>query len=154
MLGTSIYLFDRTSGEVIGRIGGLATPVQDLVWSPDGTRLLAALYYDYDYYHEHKSIENGKTIVAGGIHLYDVRARREIAADQVGYISNERVLVGFDRAGRVVAQRGEDIQLYSPDLVPLVGLDNKENGRMKSVFRLAARRTMPSARARSWQARR
>jgi WD40 repeat protein len=32
-LGTSIYLFDRTSGEVIGRIGGLATPVQDLVWS-------------------------------------------------------------------------------------------------------------------------
>lgn len=39
----SIYLFDRASGELRRRIGGLPSVVNHLAWSPDGTALAATL---------------------------------------------------------------------------------------------------------------
>ena len=61
----SVYLFDRASGRLLRRVGGLPNVVNHLAFSPDGTRLAA-------------------TLGAAGVRLIDPAAGRVVAADE-GY---------------------------------------------------------------------
>ena len=59
----SVYLFDRVSGRLLRRVGGLLHTVNHLAFSPDGTRLAAALW-------------------SKGVRLIDPAAGRVVAADE------------------------------------------------------------------------
>jgi WD40 repeat protein len=78
----SIYLFDRESGRLTLRMGGVADVVNYLAFSPDGTRLAAALG------------------AGAGIRVFRVADGAEIGRD-TGYGTDSYGL-DFDRAGRLV----------------------------------------------------
>ncbi len=92
----SIYLFDRATGEEVGRIDGLPNAVLHLAYSPDGTRLVAALW-------------------ARGVRLYDVSTRRQIAAD--ADYGGSSYWAAFDRVGRIATASDDGkVRLYDPGL--------------------------------------
>src|SRR6185369_9872407 len=76
----SVYLFDRASGRLLRRVGGLPNVVNHLAFSPDGTRLAA-------------------TLGAEGVRLIDPAAGRVVAADE-GY-GDYSLGAAFDAAGRL-----------------------------------------------------
>ncbi|MFL6208078.1 MAG: WD40 repeat domain-containing protein [Pyrinomonadaceae bacterium] len=90
----SIYLFDRESGRLIKRIGGLLNAVLYLVYSPDGLYLAA-------------------TLAEGGVHVYAATTYTQVGAD----IDYPALSVGadFDQADRLVTTCLDNyIRLYSP----------------------------------------
>lgn len=101
-LGANIYLFDRASGRMLGRIGGVPTVVNHLAFSTDGHRLAAAL--------------GG----GNGIRLYAAEAPwRELAGD-TNY-GDSSYSVDFDHRGRLVATSWDGkLRLYDEHLTPLV----------------------------------
>ncbi len=99
----SIYFFDRATGEMAGRIGGLPNVVDHLAWSPDGTRLLATL--------------GGPN----GVRLYDASTRREVAAD--ADYGDASYWGAFDHAGRIVTTSFDgQIRLYDASLARLAAV--------------------------------
>ena len=93
----SVYLFDRASGRLLRRVGGLPDVVHHLAFSPDGTRLAAAL---------------GS---GGGVRLIDPAAGRVVAADE-GY-GGDSYGAAFDAAGRLATTSYDGkVRLYDPGL--------------------------------------
>ena len=102
-LSNSIYLFDRDSGRLRHRIGGLPNVVNHLAFSPDGSRLAAAL---------------GE----GGIRLYSAGDWTEVGRDPD--YDSPSYGIAFDRQGRIAATEFGDgrpgrLRLYGPDLKPI-----------------------------------
>lgn len=92
----SIYLFDRESGRIVRRLGGLPSTVFDLAFSPDGTRLAVALS-------------------EGGIRVFSMADGAEIGRD-TDYGASSRGL-DFDRTGRLVTSCDDDyLRLYDRSL--------------------------------------
>ncbi|HJR05903.1 MAG TPA: caspase family protein [Pyrinomonadaceae bacterium] len=90
----SIYLFDRESGRLIKRIGGLLNAVMSLVYSPDG-RYLAS------------------TLAEGGVHVYTTPTYAPIGED-TGY-GNISGGADFDQANRLVTTCLDGyVRLYAP----------------------------------------
>lgn len=98
----SVYLFERASGRLVGRIAGLPNVINHLAWSPDGQRLAIALFGN------------------NGIRLHAATPpHAEIARDS-GY-GNDSYSVDFDRSGRVVSTSYDGkLRLYDPALRPIV----------------------------------
>jgi WD40 repeat protein len=92
----SIYLFDRESGRMVRRMGGLPNIVDHLAFSPDGTGLAAAL---------------GE----GGIRVFRVADGTEIGGDtDYGAASYS---LDIDRAGRLVTSCDDGyLRLYDRNL--------------------------------------
>lgn len=92
---TNIYLFDRESGRLIRRLGGLPTLVQHLVYSPDG-RYLAATF-------------GGKS----GVRVYQTSDYSEVGEDKD--YGHQSYGADFDRANRLVTTCLDGfIRLYAP----------------------------------------
>ena len=92
----SVYLFDRASGRLLRRVGGLPNVVLHLAFSPDGTRLAA-------------------TLGGGGVRLIDPAAGRVVAADE-GY-GGHSYGAAFDAAGRLATTSLDGkVRLYDPGL--------------------------------------
>ena len=93
----SVYLFDRASGRLLRRVGGLPNVVDHLAFSPDGTRLAATL---------------GS---GAGVRLIDPAAGRVVAADE-GY-GGDSYGAAFDAAGRLATTSYDGkVRLYGPGL--------------------------------------
>ena len=93
----SVYLFDRASGRLLRRVGGLPNVVTHLAFSPDGTRLAATL-------------GGGE-----GVRLIDPAAGRVVAADE-GY-GDDSYGAAFDAAGRLATTSYDGkVRLYDPGL--------------------------------------
>ena len=93
----SVYLFDRASGRLLRRVGGLPNVVLHLAFSPDGTRLAATL-------------GGGE-----GVRLIDPAAGRVVAADE-GY-GDGSYGAAFDAAGRLATTSYDGkVRLYDPGL--------------------------------------
>lgn len=91
----SIYLFDRSSGRLVRRIGGLPNVIDHLAYSPDGSRLAAVLG------------DSGLRVfrAADGVELWKDTA---YGTDSYG--------VDFDRSGRVVTTCYDGfVRLYAGD---------------------------------------
>jgi WD40 repeat protein len=95
-----IYLFDRESGRIALRLGGALTVVNHLAFSPDGTRLAAALG------------------AGAGIRVFRVSDGGEIGRDtDCGAVS---LGLDFDRAGRLVTGCWDgQLRLYDRNLTLL-----------------------------------
>ncbi|WP_137125423.1 caspase family protein [Roseomonas sp. HF4] len=94
--GFALYLFDARTGRLQARLPGLAAPVQHLAFSPDGTRLAAAL--------------GGRA----GIKVWDARNGRLVFED--GAYTGPARMVAFDAAGRLAASSADGgIRVYAPD---------------------------------------
>jgi WD40 repeat protein len=92
----SIYLFDRESGRLKQRMGGLPEVVGHLAFSPDGTRLAVALLF-------------------GGIRVFRVADGTEVGRD-TGY-GDQSYGLDFDRAGRLVTSCFDGyLRLYDQNL--------------------------------------
>ncbi|MBW8874309.1 MAG: caspase family protein [Acidobacteria bacterium] len=95
--GYSVYLFERQSGRLRGRISGLPNVTLHLAFSHDGARLAAAL--------------GG----ANGVRVFKAADGRELGAD--GGYDDSSYGVDFDAAGRLVTSSFDgQIRLYGPDL--------------------------------------
>jgi WD40 repeat protein len=93
----SIYLFDRASGRMVRRLGGLPNVVFHLAFSPDGARLAAAL---------------GR---GEGIRVFGVADGAEVGRD-TGY-GDASYGLDFDRAGRLVTSCDDGyLRLYDRSL--------------------------------------
>jgi hypothetical protein len=93
----SVYLFDRASGRLLRRAGGLPHVVNRLAFSPDGKRLAAAL--------------GG----SNGVRLIDPATGR-VAAEDRDY-GGDSYGAAFDRAGRLATTSYDGkVRLYGPDL--------------------------------------
>ncbi|MCW5634458.1 MAG: caspase family protein [Rubrivivax sp.] len=101
-LETSVYLFDRATGRLVGRIPALPNTVNHLAWSPDGRRIAVAL---------------GS---GSGIRLHAAAPPYAEVARDTAYPSSS-FSIDFDRAGRVVstAEDGK-VRLYDATLRLLV----------------------------------
>jgi hypothetical protein len=113
----AIYLFDRDSGQLRHRIGGLPNVVNHLAFSSDGSRLAAAL---------------GE----GGIRLYSAGDWTEIGRDP-DYGSRSHG-IAFDRQGRIAATECGDgrpgrLHLYGPDLRPTARVETPGGYRLSGV---------------------
>ena len=96
----SIYFFDRASGRLVRRIGGLPSVVKHLTFSPDGNRLAAALGGSY------------------GIRL--VRAADGAELEHDADYGGASYWADFDKAGRLVTSSEDGfVRLYGPDLTRL-----------------------------------
>jgi WD40 repeat protein len=93
----SVYLFDRATGRLLRRVGGLPDVVNHLAFSPDGARLAAALG-------------------SGGVRLIDPAAGQVTAADE-GY-GGDSYGAAFDPASGRLATTSLDgrVRLYGPGL--------------------------------------
>ncbi|HEX3306566.1 MAG TPA: hypothetical protein VHS32_10010, partial [Streptosporangiaceae bacterium] len=92
-----VYLFDRASGRLLRRVGGLPNVVLHLAFSPDGARLAATIW-------------GGK-----GVRLIDPAAGRVVAADE-GY-GDRSYGAAFDAAGRLATTSWDGkVRLYDPGL--------------------------------------
>ena len=92
----SIYLFDRDTGTLAHRIGGLPNVINHLAFSPDGRRLAAALG-------------------AGGIRVFDTDGWAEVERD--ADYGARSYWVSFDAAGRLASTCDDgQVRLYDPDL--------------------------------------
>jgi WD40 repeat protein len=94
----SVYLFDRASGRLLRRVGGLPNAVSHLAFSPNGSKLATAL---------------GGT---AGVRLIDPAAGAVVAADE-GY-GGESYGAAFDPASGRLATTSYDgrVRLYDRDL--------------------------------------
>jgi WD40 repeat protein len=93
----SIYLFERATGRMIGRIGGLEDVVFHLAFSPDGSKLGAAL--------------GG----ANGVRLFETKSWQKIASD-TDY-GDTSYWLSFARDGRIATTSDDGkIRLYGPML--------------------------------------
>jgi WD40 repeat protein len=97
-VGTNnIYLFDRASGRMLARIGGLPRAIIDLAFSPDGSHLAAALEGNH------------------GIRIFAGRTSwKEVARDTAYNGSTQSV--DFDGRGRLVTTSHDGkLRLYNRD---------------------------------------
>ena len=102
----SIYLFDRASGRIVRRFGGLPDIVNHLVFSPDGKYLVA-------------------TLGAGGVRVYETGGWQQIGADN--NYGNQSYGADFDRSGRLVTSCFDGlIRLYAIGQSGLRLLDKKK----------------------------
>jgi WD40 repeat protein len=93
----SVYLFDRASGRLLRRVGGLPNVVDYLAFSPDGTRLAAALWG------------------TSGVRLIDPEAGRVVAVDES--YGDSSYGATFDAAGRLATTSYDGkVRLYDPGL--------------------------------------
>src|SRR3954453_23728996 len=93
----SVYLFERASGRLLRRVGGLPNVVLHLAFSPDGARLAATL---------------GRR---RGVRLIAPAAGRVAAADE-GY-GGDSYGAAFDAAGRLATTSLDGkVRLYDPGL--------------------------------------
>ncbi|MGH9944012.1 MAG: caspase family protein [Pyrinomonadaceae bacterium] len=93
--GENIYLFDRESGRLLRRLGGLPNVVNHLVYSPDGRYLAATL---------------GGT---NGVRVYQTRDYSPAGEDRD--YGGQSYGADFDRAGRLVTTCYDGfIRLYAP----------------------------------------
>ncbi len=94
----SVYIFERASGRLVGRIAGLPNVVLHLAWSPDGQRLAIAL--------------GGKN----GIRVHATRAPYAEIARDADY-GGDSYSVDFDSSGRLVSTSWDGkLRLYDADL--------------------------------------
>lgn len=99
----NIYLFDRRSGRLVRRIGGLHNVVNHLAFSPDGTRLVATL--------------GG----ANGIRVFRTQDGFEIGKD--ASYGNNSYGAAFFRDGRLVTTSHDGkVRLYDRELHLLASL--------------------------------
>jgi hypothetical protein len=92
----AIYIFDARTGRLFARLPGLAAPVQHLAYSPDGTRLAAAL--------------GGRA----GLKVWDARNGRLLFED-TAFTAPVRMLA-FDSQGRLAASSADgSVRIYAPD---------------------------------------
>lgn len=91
----NIYIFERESGRILGRIAGLPDVILHLTYSPDGSRLAAAL--------------GGKN----GIRVYETSGYRQLFADSD--FSNDSYGADFSSAGWLVTSCADGfLRLYEP----------------------------------------
>jgi WD40 repeat protein len=97
-LDESIYLFERASGRLLRRVGGLSGIIAHLAFSPDGTRLAATL---------------GSS---GGMRLIDPAAGQVVAADEA--YGGTSYGAAFDPTSGRLATTSFDgrVRLYGPKL--------------------------------------
>lgn len=96
----NIYLFDRDTGTLAHRIGGLPNVIHHLAFSPDGRRLAAALG------------------AGEGIRVFDTDGWAEAGRD--GDYGADSYWVAFDAAGRLASTCYDgQVRLYDPDLGPI-----------------------------------
>lgn len=96
-----IYLFDRATGTLVKRIEGLPSGVDHLVFSPDGNRLAAGLYY-------------------GGLRVY-ARDRGWDEAARDGDYGDQVWGADFAPDGRLAtASYDGKVRLYAPDIAGAV----------------------------------
>ncbi len=89
----TIYLFDRNSGELIGRLTNLPNAIRDLAFSSDGQHLAASL------------------LGANGVRVFRLHDGQEVARD-VAY-GDHSYSVDFDRQGRLVTTSNDGaLRLY------------------------------------------
>jgi len=94
-----VYLFDRASGRLLRRVGGLPAPVLDLAFSSNGTWLAAALS-------------------ERGVRLIDPVAGRVVAVDED--YDDRGGSLAFDAAGRLATTSYDGkVRLYDQGLRPL-----------------------------------
>ncbi|HYN78232.1 MAG TPA: hypothetical protein VES73_10620 [Lamprocystis sp. (in: g-proteobacteria)] len=106
-LSNAIYLFDCESGRLRHRIGGLPDRINHLAFSPDGSRLAAALR-------------------AGGVRLYAADTWTEVQQDQD--YGARSLGIAFDRQGRIAATEygvggPGRLHLYDATLKPIAQVD-------------------------------
>lgn len=90
-----IYLFDRASGELIRRVGGLPNVVNDLAWSLDGRHLAAVLG------------------AGNGLRVFDTSDWSEVARDSD--YGSRSYWVDFDDQGRLLTTCWDGyLRLYDP----------------------------------------
>ena len=98
--GSSFYVFEAATGQLLRRVGGLPEFVNRLAWSPDGRYVAAGL------------------LGANGIRLFETSEWREVARD-VDYAGAVYGL-NFDTSGRLSAAAFDgNIRLYNPSLQPI-----------------------------------
>lgn len=91
-----IYLFDRPSGRLLRRVGGLPEVVNHLAFSPDGSRLAA-------------------TLGSGGVRLIDPASGRVVAEDKD--YGGDSYGAAFDASGRLATTSFDGkLRLYDPGL--------------------------------------
>jgi WD40 repeat protein len=95
--GDHIYLFDRASGALLQRLRGLPDVVNDLAYSRDGKRLVAALWG------------------ANGIRVFDASdGYRPLPSDT--HYGDSTYSVDFDRDGRLVSASNDGfVRVYAAD---------------------------------------
>ncbi|HXT81073.1 MAG TPA: hypothetical protein VN702_16020, partial [Acetobacteraceae bacterium] len=101
----SIYLFDATRAQLIGRLPGLPSPINDLAVSPDGTRLAAGLAHggvrEWD-------AHTGKPIAADGDYAGPVR-RLVFGKDNALFsAAADGKVRAYDQAGKRIAERAPE----------------------------------------------
>jgi WD40 repeat protein len=112
----NIYLFDRNSGRLQGRIAGLPDVIPHLAYSTDGRYLAAALG-------------------AGGIRIY--RSRDGVEVDRDTNYGGSSYWVEFDRAGRLVSTCLDGyIRLYDADF-KLLGKRQAPGGKQPFAARFS-----------------
>ena len=114
-LNTDIYLFDRASGRLVRRLGGLPIVVFYLVFSPDG-KYLAVTFF------------GGK-----GIRVYETGGWQQIGADADS--GGDSYGADFDRSGRLVTSCFDGfIRLYAVGQSGLRRLAKKKTSGGKQPF--------------------
>jgi WD40 repeat protein len=97
----NVYVFERATGRLLKRLGGLPLSVRHLAFSPDGARLLVCLGAGLLYH-----------AIVGGMRVYRVSDWQELKRDDY---ANESTSGDFNRAGWiVVATSGGLVSLYEP----------------------------------------
>ena len=96
----NLFLFDRTTGHQIGRIGPFPSAINELAFSLDGSRIAAAF--------------GASQSSAWGLRLYEAKNLTQIAAtDYVGASYG----ITFDHAGRIATTNADGkLRLYGPTL--------------------------------------
>lgn len=99
----SVYIFDRTSGQLLRRLGGLPEVIHHLTFSPNGGYLAAAL--------------GGRA----GIRLWDARGWA-LAFQDTAYGASAQ-WADFDRQGRLVTTAADGlVRLYDQSFQPLTAI--------------------------------
>jgi WD40 repeat protein len=93
----SVYLFDATTGTSLRRLGNFPNVIEHLAFSPDGTKLAAALWG------------------ANGVRVLDVASGREVMADREFGDNSYGLAFGPDGSLYAVGYDGF-LRRYSPDL--------------------------------------
>lgn len=112
--GSSFYVFETSTGQLVKRVGGLPEAVNRLAWSPDGRYVAAGL------------------LGANGIRLFETNEWREVSrdADYAGAVYG----LAFDRTGRLAVTAFDgNIRLYNPELQPVAKAKAPRDARLETV---------------------